>query len=167
MKRWKRIAVYGIVSLTVAGWLVLSYLQFMYGTACPQTPEQEGQKCASCLNALTMTSPNAGWRAGDGYFLLRYANGAWDWVRRPTRRTNFSMTVGANGDLWATGDVEGTSWQELPYPSGQGFLYGVSTTDPDAAWFAGDKVWRYHTGEWTSQALPEGESAHGVAMFSE
>ena len=118
-----------------------------------------------------MTSSNADGPQVMGISSLRYADGVWDRVRRPTRRANFSMTAGANGELWATGDeslhFDGTSWQELPYPSGQGFLYGVSTTGPDNAWFAGDKVWRYHTGEWTSQALPEGISAHGVAMLSD
>jgi hypothetical protein len=170
VKRWKRLAVYGIVSLTVAGWLALSSLHFMYGTVGPQNPEQEGQNCASCLLALTMASPDMGWAAGDGYFMLRYADGIWDWVRRPTQWAVFSMTAGADGELWATGDdslhFDGNSWQELSYPSDPGFLTGVSATTPNESWFSGGTIWHYRAGEWTSMVLPDGVSARGIAMLS-
>jgi hypothetical protein len=169
VKRWKRIVFYAFVGVISLG-LIIQALQMTLVAGGDRNPEQEGGRCASCLESLAMTSPSEGWAAGEGYFLLRYQDGAWNRVRQPTNSLIFAIAPGVLGETWGAGvDImryQGSTWRKVNAPIAEGLLTGVSAAGPDDAWFVGQTLWHYHAGDWSGASLDPDINPSGVSMLS-
>jgi hypothetical protein len=170
VKRWKRLAFYALVGVTLLGILVLPSLQMLLVATCDRNPEQQDGRCVSCLESLAMSSQSEGWAAGEGYFLLRYQDGKWIWVRQPTNTLIFAVASGPQGEAWGAGvDIlryQDVAWRKVNVFIAEGFLTGVSATGVDDAWFVGSTLWHYHAGAWSGASLDPDINPSGVSMLS-
>jgi hypothetical protein len=130
------------------------------------------------LNAVTMSSPTAGWAVGENGTILRFTAGSWQRVASPTEADLSGVAVASADEAWAVGlDVgagHGVILHELHgnwtlvATAPLAALRGITMRSATDGWIVGDGGTILHLvgGHWTKVSIPDHDNLYSIAFDS-